>query len=165
LVSVKETRLYSFAIDAIMACFSNPALLSESAKSDPSQSEDKWIFSIWIQTIGNIMITKDGDELKVIDYSTFYRYVTKLDKTPPVPDFIEWTKPLTLFFDGIKSSGVRFHRIIALHEVLCAFIELYDPKNIRGAKRPSYWELLHKQEQKHIGELILKFNPQYKPLK
>lgn len=158
LSSTSETKAFSYGLDAIISSFSNPALMEEKPATDPHNTEDKWVYSIWLQAIGDQMIKKEGSEYSVLNFAEF---CGKLRDTKN-KDFHKWMKPLIDFYDDLKSNQIRFRRIAAIHAIVNSFIELNDPKFLRNKKWVYYWNVLLSSERTKIIELIKSFNPKFK---
>lgn len=158
LSSTSETKAYSYGLEAIISSFSNPALMEEKPASDPKNTEDKWVYSIWLQAIGDQMIKKEDSEYSVLSFAEF---CDKLKDTKN-KDFQKWMKPLVDFYDDLKSNQIRFRRIAAIHAIVNSFIELNDPKYLRTRKWVYYWNVLLPSEQTKIIELIKSFIPKFK---
>jgi hypothetical protein len=158
LSTTSETKAYSYGLDAIISSFSNPALMEEKPSTDPRASEDKWIYSIWLQAIGDQMIKKDDSEYSVLSFAEF---CDKLKNTKN-KDFYKWMKPLIDFYDDLKSNQIRFRRIAAIHTIVNSFIELNDPKFLRNRKWIYYWHVLLPSERAKIVNLIQTFRPKFK---
>jgi hypothetical protein len=158
LSSTSETKAYSYGLDAIISSFSDPALMEEKPATDPQDSEDKWIYSIWLQAIGDQMIKKEDSEYSVLSFAEF---CDKLKNTKN-KDFHKWMSPLIDFYHDLKSNQIRFRRIAAIHAIVNSFIELNDPKFLRNRKWIYYWNVLLPSEQDKIIELIQTFRPKFK---
>ena len=114
------------------------------------ETTDSWIYSFWLQAIGEMMIVEDKEALQTIDYATFNRKFTESQKT----EFKKWFDALGKIFINLKLSQKRFRRIVAIHGILTAFIDYLDPKHLRTQKKPFYWDLLDETEASRIKQLI-----------
>lgn len=158
LTNTQETKAYSYGLDAVASSFSDPRLIQESSRSDPQQTEDKWIYSIWLDAIGDQMVTKNVEDYRVLSFPEFYQKQTDTKEV----EFQKWMKPLVDFFDKLKSNQIRYHRIIAIHAIVNAFIELNDPRFVRSKSWPCYWELLLPKERDKVIGTIRNFYSRFK---
>lgn len=158
LTSTRKTKSYSHGINAVLSSFSNPALLQDNPSSDPGKSYDKWIFSIQIQAIGDLMIIKEDGEYQIMDFATFCRKIKSKNES----EFQNWLKPLIDFYINLTSKQIRFRRLAAILGTINAFLELNDPKHLRSDKCPYYWSVLVPQEQKRVINSINSFYPKFK---
>jgi hypothetical protein len=145
-----ETRRYENFLVAIQRGFTKPDLLQNTVSSDPSKSKDKWIYTFWLQAIGDSMIVREGSEYRVKDYAAFCSSLSQSDQVC----FKEWIAALGSLFINLKSADPRFRRIVATHCVLNAFVDQADPHHLRTAKQSYYWNLLSKEEAGRVKNRI-----------
>jgi hypothetical protein len=153
--TTKETRKFEYFLNLIEEGFSDPSLLAKMPDTGhPEETTDRWIYSFWLQAIGEMMVLRGGDEPRTIDYATFSSRFSE----PESEEFKGWFDVLGRLFLDLKPNEKRFRRIVATHAILTAFINYLDPKHSRTQNRPSYWELLKKEEasrlQKQIKNII-----------
>lgn len=145
-----ETRRYENFLVAIQQGFTKPNLLQNTTSSDPSNSPDKWIYTFWLQALGDSMIVREGSDYRVKDYASFCSSLSQPDQAC----FKEWIAALRCLFVDLKSSDPRFRRIVATHCVLNAFVDQVDPHHLRTDKQSYYWNLLSEEEIGRVKERI-----------
>ncbi len=150
LSSTKETRKFEYYLDAIEKGFSSPSLLQKSLTGHPENTSDQWIYSFWLQAIGEVMIVQINDKPSIMDYATFYKSLIQDDNE----DFQRWVKSLGELFRDLTVRDLRFKRVVAIHCILNAFIDYLDPKHLRTKKVPYYWEHLSKEEATLLKQKI-----------
>lgn len=148
--TTRETRKFERFLMAIEAAFTDPALLSEATTGIPWHTDDKWIFSFWLQAIGGLMVTCENEEYRTIDYASFHKALSQPQNT----EFKRWFDSLESVFQDLKADDVRFRRIVAAHIILNAFVEYADPQHLRTDQHPFYWQLLPDQEAERIKKRI-----------
>lgn len=153
--TTNETKTFEAFMRAIREGFSNPDLICDNEASAPEESEDKWIYSFWLQGIGDSMIVEKGDNCYAMNYASF---LTKIgdDKNT---DLREWLNALRNLFADLKSTDLKFKRIVALHSLVNAFIDYVDPQHLRTGNQPYHWDLLTEDEAERIRKEIRAINP------
>ena len=153
--TTKETRTYENLLAAIQQCFTKPDLLHITKSSDPANSNDKWIYTFWLQAIGDSMIIRADNDYRVKDFATFCNSLAR----PNQECFKEWIDALGGLFINLKSSDPRFRRIVATHCILNAFVNHVDPQHLRTNKQEYYWKLLPKDEADRVRGQIRNISP------
>jgi hypothetical protein len=148
--SVKETRQFENFLKAIEDGFTDPDLLAPSVTGLPEQTADKWIYTYWMQAMGELMIIRDGDDYRTLDYATFYKNYKQSDNA----DFRNWFSQMEQLFAKLTADEPRFKRIVATHAFLNAFVNFIDPKHLRTRQRPDHLSLLSTEEAKRIESRI-----------
>lgn len=136
--SVKETRRFEKFLKAIEDGFTDPDLLIPSPSGSPVNTSDKWIFRFWLQAIGDLMLTRENEDYRVMDYAEFYTKIVN----PEQQDFREWFAPVEAMFRSLTADDPRFKRIVATYSFLNAFAHLGDPNYLRSRQHADHWELL-----------------------
>ncbi len=154
-LSNSRTKSYTYGLDAVISSFSNPALTEKEPASSPDESEDKWIFSIWTQAIGDQMIVSENGNYRVLSFGEFTKRV-KEEK-----EFREWIEPVYKLFDRIKEGELRYRRVVAIHAIVNAFIEMNDPKYLRSKRDEYFWEKLDDYQKAQVLEKIRGFNTKF----
>lgn len=149
-----ETRRFENFLVAIQRGLTKPNLLHDRVASDPSRSEDKWIYHFLLQAIGDSMIIRDGSEYRVKEYAAFCNSLPQVNQ-----ECLEEINALGKLFINLKLNDPRFKRIVATHCILNAFVEQVDPHHLRTDKQSYYWNLLSNEEVLRIKEVIHKITP------
>ena len=152
MANVKETKKFELFLEAIEAGFSAPGLLGE---LDARVSGDRWVYSYVLQAIAEKLIIKPSENAN--DYRTvgFGSFQQLLDNSQDQA-LQQWLESLKQMFRDLKKADVRFKRIVAIHAILCAFIDDNDPQHIRTEAKKAYWDYLTAQEQKILKERLNK---------
>jgi hypothetical protein len=153
--TTSETRRFENFLVAIQRGFTKPDLLQNDVASDPTRSEDKWVYTFWLQAIGDSMIIRDGSDYRVKEYAAFCSDVSQLDQHC----LKEWIDALGILFINLKATDPRFRRIVATHCVLNAFIDQVDPHHLRTDKQAYYWNLLTDEEANRVRHQICRIIP------
>jgi hypothetical protein len=148
--TTKETTVYENYLTLIQRGFTKPNLLRPPSGGDPNLSEDKWIYTFWLHAIGDSMVVKDEDELRVKSYKDFCQLLTGSDSG----EFRTWADSLGSLFLDITKTDQRFKRIIVIHCIINAFINHVDRQHLRTESRPYNWDLLFDEESKTVKNLI-----------
>lgn len=148
--STGETKRYEKFLRAIRRGFSSPELLQSIRCSDPNDSSDKWVFSFWLQSIGDAMIKDKENSAQLLNFGDFIKEVLATTD----PNLREALTALRAMFADLKKDDVRFRRIVAIHAILNAFVDDVDPKHIKTEKLDSHWELLSETEVASVKRLI-----------
>jgi hypothetical protein len=158
--TTKETSQYGQFLKAIEAGLTDPSLLSHELRTGyPERSQDHWIYSFVLQSIGERLIFregKDGDgEYRTLGFASFTKKFYECGSTEWKSDF----DSVTRLFQDLTSGDVRFRRIVATHALLNAFIDYADPGHVRTRRHESYLNLLSEQEAKILNERIALIGP------
>ena len=150
--TTRETRKYERFLDAIEIGFSDPGLFGIVQTSYPSQTQDQWVFTFHLQAIGTAMIIRDGDENRTLDFASFHKKFTENIHS----EVNTWFSPLVRLFEGLTADDPRFHRLVAIHAILNAFIEYVDANHLRTESSRYHWDLLSAEEAESIRQKIYK---------
>ncbi len=130
--TMRETRKYERFLAAIETGFSDPGLFGAAQTSYPTETKDQWVFTYLLQTIGTSMIVRENDDYRTLDFASFQKQFSGNENA----DIRHWFLPLIRLFEGLTADDPRFHRIVAIHAILNAFIEHVDPKHLRAESLP-----------------------------
>jgi len=151
----KGSKIFEAFLTNIRRGFSQPDFLLENPASAPEESEDKWVYSFGVQSIGDAMIEKIGEKTYVKNYAAFCdNILCTSDK-----NLIGWLDMLGKLFTNLKKADIRFRRIVAIHCFVNSFINYSDPKHVRTEKQVFYWEYLLPEESVKIKEQIKRIAP------
>jgi len=148
--STKETRTFDRFIRKIIDTLSNPSLLTDSKKSAPELSDDKWVYFFTLTALGDAMVIKDGNDLRTLSYHEFLEKIFETNDKK----ISRWLDSLGDIFINIKETDIRFKRIVVLHTYLKHFIEYLDPKHVRTEFQKSHLNILGIEENKRISDSI-----------
>jgi hypothetical protein len=152
MANVKETKKFELFLEAIEAGFSAPGLLGE---MDTRVSADRWVYSYVLQAIAEKLIIKPSENAN--DYRTVgFGFFQQLLDNSQDQALQQWLESLKQMFRDLNKVDVRFKRIVAIHAILCAFIDDNDPQHIRTETRKAYWDYLTAQEQQILKERLNK---------
>jgi hypothetical protein len=152
MANVEETKKFELFLEAIEAGFSAPGLLGE---IDTRVSGDRWVYSYVLQAIAEKLIIKpseNANDYRTVGFGSFQQLLD--DSTDQTLQ--QWLESLKQMFRDLKKADVRFKRIVAIHAILCAFIDDNDPQHIRTETRKVYWDYLTVQEQQILKERLNK---------
>lgn len=148
--SVKETRQFENHLRAIEDSFTSPRLLAENTTSSPSTAGDAWVFTYWMQAVGALMIVREDDDYRALDYVEFQKNFNQAANS----DFKRCIEVVAILFSELRANEPRFKRIIAAHALVNAFVDFADPKHLRAVQHPDHLDLLSPQEANTIRTRI-----------
>ena len=151
--SVKESRQFEKFLRAVDDSFTSPGLFDRSATGAPDRSADRWVVSFGLQAIGDLMILREEQEMRTLEYVTFDQRFNQPDNA----EFRKWFVPLERMFAGLRAKDdPRFQRIVAAYSFLDAFVNFNDPHHLRTKQRPNYLDQLDEAEARIVTERIEK---------
>ncbi|HEV2905205.1 MAG TPA: hypothetical protein VGW32_09165 [Pyrinomonadaceae bacterium] len=153
--TINETKTFEGFMRMIREGFSTPDLLGSTDSSSPEESQDKWIFSFWIQGIGESMVVEGKDNCYALSYSMFLKKIAE----PESANFDRWLNTLAQLFADLKSTDVKFQRLLAIHAFLNAYIDYADPNHLRTQNQNYHWNLLGAERSDVVRRKILSVNP------
>lgn len=149
LTSTKETRRFEGYLKLIEKGFSDPGLLRSAPTGLAGTSADRWIFSFWLQAIGDQMIEEHDGEFGTIGYETFSTRYTAVDQASQ-----QWYNALGAVFHDLRKDDLRYRRLVAVHMILNAFVEHLDPQHLRTKKTTDFSDQLSKEEIQRLEKMI-----------
>lgn len=148
--TTQETRRFENFLGVVEKSFSDPGLLRDATTGISSTAKDRWVFSFWLQAIGDAMIEEQGGDFRTIGFATFNeRFLEKHSAASS-----SWFDALGRMFQNLKEDDPRFHRIIAIHTVLNAFVEYLDSQHLRTKPSSDFSNRLSKEEVMRIKQRI-----------
>jgi hypothetical protein len=149
LASTQETRLFEGYLKLIETGFSDPGLLRAASTGLVRTARDQWVFSFWLQAIGDQMIDEHAGEFSTLGYEAFGKRLVAGGQLS-----IEWFDALGALFRELRKDDPRFRRLVAIHMILNAFVEHLDPGHLRTKKSTDFSGQLAGEEVQHIEQII-----------
>jgi hypothetical protein len=149
LASTQATRRFERFLGLIEKAFSDPGLLRTPSTGLVTTAKDRWVFSFWLQAIGDHMIDDHGDEVTTLGYEAFTKDLAAGGQAPQ-----PWFNALGAVFRDLRQDDPRFRRLIAAHMILHAFVELLDPQHLRIKPIADFSDQLTVEESQRIKAMI-----------